>query len=147
MSFDRAAVVLRAKLRVARLLGARPPDVRARMPFDPDDPHDVETWLMDRIARRRWRDEDTEAFAVNRLVWAAQKTARRMSLDAVAIRIDSLSGAWPTDAAAITGRDATGKLLATPRPVSQTKERESNNGSLSSARRYWRVLPSLLTAC
>jgi hypothetical protein len=67
---------------VSHTMRTRPQDVRARMPFDPDDPDDFETWARRELARHHWDGAETEAYIIRRIVWAAMKAARRRSLHA-----------------------------------------------------------------
>lgn len=80
MAFDEPAVAACAQRLISRVMRARPPDVRACLPFDPDDPDDVWLWVSGKLRVHKWKEQDTAAYAVTRLVWEAQKTGRRLSL-------------------------------------------------------------------
>jgi hypothetical protein len=53
------------------------------MPFDPNDPSDVRTWAFGQMATRHWSGDETVAYIAKRIIWAAQKTARRQPLCAL----------------------------------------------------------------
>jgi hypothetical protein len=76
-----SAAVRRAQRRIVPLMRARPSDVRAGLPFDPEDPEDVCFWIRGQIRRSR-RPEGIRTnitHAVRRLVWDARNTGRRRS--------------------------------------------------------------------
>lgn len=87
--FSRMAAVHLAQRHICRIMRARPPDVRACLPFDPNDPRDVYVWASARMGKREWTGEETLGYAVRRIVWDAQKAGRRKSSFCSRTQLDS----------------------------------------------------------
>jgi len=75
MSNTTVAVRL-AQWRVCFRMRNRPPDVRARLPFDPTDRHDVKVWIWGRMREREWSGDETVAYIVRWILWQAEKAGR-----------------------------------------------------------------------
>ena len=78
--FTDKTTVHKAQMAVRCALLNRPLDVRATLPFDPDDKQDIRVWVSDRLAKEPCASAKTSAHAVRRLVWDARNKARPRKL-------------------------------------------------------------------
>lgn len=69
----RAALI--AQRQLCRALRARPPSLRAILPFDPADGEDVQCWALAQMARFS-RPPASEAYAAQRVIWNGLSQAR-----------------------------------------------------------------------